>query len=258
MMISTKFIVAAVGGLAAFALVSSAQAVTQFDQNVTNNAIFGGGNINGSYTTDRANGVELGLRGKLRFDAANQPQNIFNSNGDGTYTFNAGVAPGGFGFAPNSPTTPVWNFEWSINSNFDGTSGENLDGLVYEIGIDFDPGPGTNFLTFDPIIQPFADHSIGDNTTAQSAGVEATDAPSYAALILNNNLAQNSWNMEFFNDAPFDTFDPTVPGVYDFYIEAQTQPGAPLARVDAQIIVVPEPASLALLGLGGLAMLRRR
>jgi len=251
-----KFVVAVAGSLAAFTLASSAQAVTQFDQDVTSNNIFGNGNTNGSFTTDRASGVELGLRAKLRFDAGNQPQNIFNSNGDGTYTFNAGVAPGGFSFAPNSPTTPVWNFEWSINSNFDGTSGVNLDGLTYELGIDFDPGPGTNFLAFDPINQPNADHSIGDNTTAQSAGVEATSPANYIALIAANNLAQNSWNMEFFNNTPFDTFDPTVNGTYDFFITT-TGVKTPI-RVDMQIIVVPEPASLALLGFAGLTLLRRR
>lgn len=34
---------------------------------VTNNVIYGSGNINGSFTLDRANGIELGLRVKTRF-----------------------------------------------------------------------------------------------------------------------------------------------------------------------------------------------
>ena len=49
--------------LCLLALSSSAQAALQYDQNVTNNVIFGSGNANGSFTTDRASGVELGLRG---------------------------------------------------------------------------------------------------------------------------------------------------------------------------------------------------
>lgn len=252
--------------LTAFAALSvvsfNSQATVFFDQNVTNNAIFGSGNANGSYTVDRANGIELGLRGKLRFNAANAPENTFNSNGDGSYSFAAGIAPGGFGFAPNSPTTPVWNFEWSINSNFDGSSGLVLNQLQYQLGIDFDPGLGTNFQTFDPINVLLADHSIGTNATAQGAGTEAGDPLSYVTLIGTNNLAQNSWNMEFFNNGPFSGFDPTVDGKYDFFITASNNAGV-LARVDASIIVgagaVPAPATLVLFmtGLLGLGSIRR-
>src|SRR3546814_4080660 len=101
-------------GLLLLAMAGFANTTVWFDQNVTKEVIFGSGNANGSFTVDRQNGIELGLRAKLRFDETNQPQNTFNSNGDGTYSFPAGTPPTGFGFDPNSPTTPVWNFEWSI------------------------------------------------------------------------------------------------------------------------------------------------
>jgi len=239
-------------------------AVTSFDQNVTSNVIFGSGNANGSFTVDRANGVELGLRAKLRFDENNNPQNTFNSNGDGTYTFAAGPPPTGFGFAANSPTTPVWNFEWSINSDFDG-SGSVLSDLTYLLSIDFDPSAGTaTTLDFDPINVALADHAIGDNSTANGAGVNAGNNPgTYVALIGANNLAQNSWNMEFFNNAPFDIFDPTVPRVYTFSLAAFDANLAELARVSIDVnVIVPEPitASLGMMGLATLAAatMRRR
>lgn len=213
----------------------------QFDEDVTNNAIFGSGNGNGSFTVDRSQGMEIGLRGKLRFDDNNLPAGIYNSNGDGTYTFPVGAPTGGAGWV--TAATPRWNVEWSINTDFDGTAGATLDGFTYELGLDIDPGPGTNFIQFDPIdplASPFSfwDHSIGDNGTATGAGAEATDPATYAALIANNNLAQNSWNIEFFNDAPFDTFDPNTPGRYDVYLAAFDGSGTEVARSNAAILAV--------------------
>ncbi|MEQ8837455.1 MAG: hypothetical protein RID07_11680, partial [Lacipirellulaceae bacterium] len=86
----TKLVLSAV---IAVALGGSASAVTSFDQNVTPDVIFGSGNANGGFTVDTDNGVELGLRAKLRHNAVGAPENTFNSNGDGTYTFKSGVAP---------------------------------------------------------------------------------------------------------------------------------------------------------------------
>ena len=73
---------------------TNAWAVEEFDQDITPNAIFGSGNFNGNFTTDRQNGIELGLRAKLRFNEDNLPENTFNSNG--TYSFAVGKAPSGF------------------------------------------------------------------------------------------------------------------------------------------------------------------
>lgn len=250
---------------AALALSLPAHAAVAFDQDVTPDVIFGSGNANGSFTTDRTGDLELGLRGKLRFNAANAPENTFNSNGDGTYTFENVLPPTGFGFDPGSPTTPVWNFEWSINTDYqspDGTSSTQLDDYDYVLSLDADPSAGTNFQTFDPINVSYADHSLGNNTTVNGGGIEAITAVEYDTLIGDFNVAQNSWSYEFFNDvAPLTTFDPTDIGVYTIKLEAfakGTIGTAPALSTTSIDIVVPEPASLGLLGLGGLCLVGRR
>jgi hypothetical protein len=95
-----------------------------YDGNVTPNVFFTDG-VNGSWTIDRANGIELGLRAKARWPTAS---NTFNSNGDGTYSHFAGthlLNPGGV-----FPTRALWNYEFTANVDFDGTSGMKLyDGL---------------------------------------------------------------------------------------------------------------------------------
>jgi hypothetical protein len=229
--------------------------------NVTPDVIFGGGNANGSYTGVRQDGLELGLRGKLRFNDLNQAENTFNFAGDNDYVFPNEVAPGGFGFDPNSPTTPVWSFEWSINTSFDGSSQLMLDDFTYQIQLDFDPSAATNFLSFDPISPAsspagYWDHSIGTNATGNGAGVEATDAASYLALIAANNVAQNSWNYEFFNDGVWDIFNPQAVGTYTIVLSAFDLSGALVASTNIDIVTTPIPAALPLLltAVGGMGL----
>lgn len=255
---------------------------------VSPDVIFGSGNANGSFTVDQnvpAN-VELGLRAKLRFDASNQPANIFNYNLVDTYTFQNGTPPSGFGFAPNATTTPIWNFEWSINSDISdvppGGGGLNtgwltdepLNRFTYRLSLDADPGPGTNFLTFDPINVDLADHALGNNSFGNDEGIVATTEVGYQQLIGNGNpsfpffpppgrgynVAQNSWSYEFFNDpgSPLENFDPNQTGTYTIKLEAFDGGVTPVASTSIDVEVVPEPATLALAGIGGLVFLSRR
>lgn len=241
-------------GFTTLLLAAPASAAILYDQDVTPNIIFGSGNANGSFTVDRENGVELGLRGKLRHNASGAPENTFNSNGDGTYSFDAGVAP------TQSAPTAVWSVEWSINSDYDDSTGLGLNDLSYRFGVDNDATQGTNFSVSDIINVTFADHAIGTNSTGNGAGAVAGSAGAYGLLIEENNVAQNSWKAHWILDS---SFDPTVDGTYDFYLEAYGAAGL-VARSQIQVIVgqggaaVPAPAGLGLLGLGLLGLGARR
>lgn len=243
--------IVAVCGLASMAFAGAAP-VTAYDQNVTPGVIFGSGNANGFFTTSTVGDIEVGLRAKLRYPAAN----TFNSNGAGTYTFNAG--------GPVSPVRPEWNFEWSINVNAGGTGLGHLDGYTYLLGLDGDASAGTNYLTFDPINsvnpnngQVWWDHSMGTNATTSATDVIAGSAAAYATNLGQYNVAQNSWNYAFFPAGPLAAFNRDTPGQYSIFL-AVLEGGSEIARSSIVVNVVPAPGALALVGLGGLVATRRR
>lgn len=241
---------------------AAANAGLMYDQDITPDVIFGSGNANGAFTVDSRNGMELGLRAKLRFDETNQPASVYNSDGAGKYYFDNIAPPTGFTWGPeyiNSPSTAIWNFDFSVNSNVDG-SGSVLSDFTYLLEIDFDPGVNTQFLAFDMINGEDADHAVGNNATGNGAGV--SDPANYFSLISTNNVAQNSWNVEFFNDEQF-TFTNTDDGLYDIRLSAFDN-GVEIASTSIQVVSgdgameVPAPATALLMLAGGLMLLRRR
>lgn len=206
--------------LTALTLLTVPAFALEYGQNVTPDVIFGDGNANGSFTvftdaTPTGDTIELGLRAKVRFNESGVPENTFNELAPGEYYFLAGVGTG------QAFPTPTWAFEWTVNTDATGTGDFKVGDFTYELGLDYDPGPGTSYVVFDPITPtvdvPFWDHAMGDNSTANGAGVSATTEAEYLDYLSLYNVAQQSWRYSWFD--AFGTFDPNEPGVYDIYLK---------------------------------------
>ncbi len=207
-----------------------ASATTEFDQLITPDAIFGSGNANGDFTTSRANGIEIGIRAKIPFNG-----NI-NSSGDGRYNYSLAETD----HDNNAGTPNRWNFDWTINTDYNFSNGTELANYSYELGMDVDPSEGTDFLVFDPVTPteatPFFDHSIGNNTTANGAGTEATDAATYLSLLNSQNVLQQSWRYAFFSSLPpMDGYDPSIPGSYQVYLQIIDAEGTVVTRTEITV-----------------------
>ncbi len=218
---------------------------------VTPGVIYGSGNGNGSFTGETRNNIEVGLRAKQRYPKAG----IYNYDGNNTYTFDSTI------LTTNPADRSVFNFDWAINVDQDGTSGKKLSDFDYLLYWDVDKTTATSYLSGNPFASPFYfDHELGNNSTVAGGSAKATNLLGLLANMPLYNVAQQSTNLGF-GFSP----DPDAPGQYGFKFEVLAK-GTDNVLASSEILVnvtpVPLPAALPIaasaFGLFGFLASRKR
>ena len=189
------------------------------------NMPYGSGNANANFAIDRNGSIEIGLKAKEAF-VGDLPES------NGVYTAQAG--------SPNSNGLASWNIDFGfalpqalLPNNYD-----------MKLSLDFDPTVGAaSFVTLD------IDQSLLLATLNVNQGGDS------------QNPGFNFWSTSIptvLDASGYLPFDPDALGEYEVKLTLTSVTGAPLAESSIIVRVVPAPASALLMGLGGLAVARRR
>jgi hypothetical protein len=203
------------------------------DAEVTPDTIFGNGNSNGFFTCQRTESIEVCIRAKQRGPIPQNPDGTY-SNDDGSFT----VPSGGYAADLPSPTInrAVWSYDWSVNVDWQETTGDVLGDYVLMLSIDADPSCDTCYANFFPLTTtptvPALPGFFGDNNTPNDGGntvlsvVQAilqgggTPDPGaiFQELLDTSNIVQQSSNPSFntgFFGTGLEFFDFDQEGVYN-------------------------------------------
>ena len=194
--------------------------------------------------------IELGLRAKVRYPSGtNDVGSPYND--DGVYTFDI-VNDYASNFAATPNNAALWSFDFSVNVDTTAGGTVNLAGLTYNMTVTGTTGATVYNQDFiNPGVQPDFDHLLSND------GVTFTTpaAANYGAEYGNYTIAQNSWNLGFFETLT----SPAGNGTYTVTMEVLDAGGTSLATNSITVNQIPEPSTglMALAG-AGLLLLRRR
>ena len=220
---------------AAFGFAATASATPTFDTfGPLPQANFGGSGIPNDAVAQSFFGGDgiLALSATERF--SNPP---VGDDGAGTY-----FAEPGFNDGTPGSTSGLLGALWNFNTFIQAPTGQQLEDFVFTLRYDFDPGLDTPENELGRIDLVFLPGTVLQGSENNLFGFLATPAPGLTP-------------------PTFGPFDPNVPGQYSYILTASLLDNTLLGRVAIDVNVgLPEPATLALFGLGlvGLAVARRR
>jgi hypothetical protein len=230
-------------------------------------------NNNTGWTVVRKDGVELGLRLRLcdNGESTNTcPNDVYNSNGDGTYSFGSGNFTGDdcasfYGSLDGvGPAGPKWCLSYSINVDYEDKTDNVLGDYKYNLTLDADPACTVNSTVFDPLHGALTNFTtinttcleeyfyFGNSSTPSLGGNasdlcvlshqdNATAAAAFETQLFNNSLVQQDFNYILVQD-PFspwelgfnpirDSFSADAgPATYTITLTAFKEPTANAAR----------------------------
>ncbi len=199
-----------------------ANATLAFDANLTNGVYYGSGNINGGFTIDTENGVELGLRAKT-LDPNGTNQRIDTPTD--VYDVPDGLSP--------FPIPPKVRAAWNWDVSIDILSGPDTAISQLTAMLTITDTVTNSQITLDPI------NGLGGDATQGTTGVQNSENPLFAAIF----PAGYSVN----------SLDP-----YRFDLTVSDANG----NVETDTIFVnqqaPEPSTIGLMLSGGLVLFLRR
>jgi hypothetical protein len=192
----------------------------------------GTGNPNGGFAVDDENGIEIGLRAKLR-----QSPDVIDST-NGVYAVPTGAEP-------SSPSHAAWNYEFAIDLGPGGSPAFTLADVTASLTMT-DVNSGTtvtvNALSYFPDDSGFGPSGMttgapGSTLTGDEWGAENSENPIFASFPLSA------------------TYDENANDTYIFTLVVDNAAGAQLATDTIDVVVgagspTPEPATFGLFGFG--------